>query len=204
MNGRWCTDIVNMSESASGNKYLLTFLNAGTKHLSAFAIPNITAKTVAEILFFKMMLIYGIPYELYNDQGKQFTSELNKELCSLMGTSKTMSSVYHPASNGQIERYNGYLINVLKTISDPNQKNWDLMLPYALFAINTHVPRGFKLSPYFLTFGIEPLTIVDLNFDVKPKNLSIREWYSNLVNGRKAAAFWGRDPACRPGQGQEG
>ena len=65
------------------------------------AIPMLDGKTdiVAKTLEENVFAYFGIPEEIHTHQGRQFESQLFKELCSLWGTKKTRSSPYHPQGN---------------------------------------------------------------------------------------------------------
>jgi len=188
--GRICIDIIGpLPPTEYGNRYILNMTDAATKHITAQPMKDKTAKTAARIFLFFYVLIFGVPHELYSDQGKEFIADILKELCSILGITHTFSSAYHPESNGQIERKNGFLKEVVRTISNSDESNWDIVLPFAVFAINTSIPRGFEKSSFFLTFGIEPLTVLDLVYHYKPKDKTLREWYSCLIKARIVTAF---------------
>ncbi|VDI36547.1 Hypothetical predicted protein, partial [Mytilus galloprovincialis] len=44
---------------------------------------------------------FGCPMELHTDQGKNVDGRVIRQLCDLLEVSKTRTSAYHPASNGQ-------------------------------------------------------------------------------------------------------
>lgn len=171
------------------NKYILIIVNAATKYVVACAIPNKTAIVVARTFLVNYLLIYGFPFEIFSDQGSEFIADVFKELCALLGITKIFSSAYHPNSNGQVERKIAFLKSILRTISKPDQSNWDRMLAFAVFAMNTTVPRGFLHTPFFLTFGVNHLSILDVVNGFKPQNKSIDEWYKGLIIARKVSAY---------------
>jgi IS30 family transposase len=55
-----------------------------------------------------------VPKELTVDNGKQFDSDLFKEFCHSIGTKVMFASVYHPQSNGAVERANGLILSSIK------------------------------------------------------------------------------------------
>lgn len=59
------------------------------------------------------------------DQGRNFESELFKNICQLFQISKTRTTPYHPASNGQMERFNRTLLQMIRCYVDQSKKNWD-------------------------------------------------------------------------------
>ena len=83
-----------------------------TKYMSAYALPNQETKTVARILEEEHFCQNGFPEQLHSDQGPQFESEVIAEMCKTMGIRKTRTTPYHPACNGEIERFNKTLVTV--------------------------------------------------------------------------------------------
>ena len=70
---------------------------------------------------------------------------------------------YHPEGNGQVERFNRTLEDMLaKTIGEGNQQNWDIYLPKALLAYRTSLHEVTGFTPYHLVFGHSPQLPIDV------------------------------------------
>ncbi|GJP36382.1 hypothetical protein CLOM_g20894 [Closterium sp. NIES-68] len=69
-----------------------------------------------------------------------------------------MSSAYHPQTDGQIERLNQIVEQLLRAACTDDISKWDLHLPVLEFAYNnaTHAATGQTL--FFLCYGRHPLT----------------------------------------------
>ncbi len=63
-----------------------------------------TALERAEALFHHVFRNYGIPEDIVSDRGPQFISHVWKAFLKLLGISVSLSSRYHPQTNGQTER----------------------------------------------------------------------------------------------------
>ena len=74
-----------------------------TWHTMAFMTEDMTAHTMARILYHHYFYIFGTPLHLMTDNDLAFTSEVVQELCNLFGVKRVHSSAYHPQSNGAIE-----------------------------------------------------------------------------------------------------
>ena len=61
---------------------------------------------------------YGFPEKFLSDQGRNFESELISELCKLAQVEKVHTTPYHPMTNGQCDRFNSTLCNMLGTLSE--------------------------------------------------------------------------------------
>ncbi len=91
-----------------------------------------------------------------------------KELCQRLGIKRTRSSPFNPQGNGQAERTNRTLAERLAMDFEAmDQTDWDEKLSSALAAIRTAPNSTTGESPYFLLFGSEARTIVDV---VYPKD----------------------------------
>ena len=141
--------------SSSGNKYILVIMDQFTRWVEAFPIPDQGAETTAKTLVNDFISRFGAPLELHTDQGRNFESALFKNICQLFQISKTRTTPYHPASNGQVERFNRTLLHMIRCYVDQRQKNWDEHLPLLTAAYRSaqHSSTGF--TPNMLMLGRE-------------------------------------------------
>ena len=66
---------------------------------------------------------YGFPEKFISDQRRNFESDLIKELCKIAGVQKLHTTPYHPQGNGQCERFNSTLCNMLGTLSEEEKSD---------------------------------------------------------------------------------
>lgn len=92
--------------SKIGNKYIIMLVDQFTKWLECYPIPCENAQTVAKAAVDGFISRFGCPTELHTDQGKNMDGTVVRGICELLEITKTRTTPYHPASNGQIERYN--------------------------------------------------------------------------------------------------
>ncbi|KAK3106230.1 hypothetical protein FSP39_015710 [Pinctada imbricata] len=149
-----------------GNKYILVISDYFTKWVEAFAMPNMEAITVAEILVKEVIARYGVPSTVHSDQGKQFEGKVFSEMCSVLNIDKTRTTPYHPQSDGMVERFNKTLLTMLRTLVDENQSNWDDLLPYVLMAYRSVEQETTGSSPNYLMMGREVATPLDLMYEM--------------------------------------
>ena len=107
---------------------------------------------------------YGFPEQFISDQGRNFESDLIKELCKITGVKKLHNTPYHPQSNGQCERFNSTLCNMLGTLSDEEKSDWKSHLGCMTHAYNCTKHVSTTYSPYYLMFGRHPRLPIDVEF----------------------------------------
>ena len=110
---------------------------------------------------FSLFYKFGVPGRIHSDQGRNFEASLIQQLCDLYGIRKSRTTPYHPAGNGQCERFNRTLHNLLRTLPAFRKADWADYLPQMLFCYNTTPHQATGESPYYLLFGQEPRLPVD-------------------------------------------
>jgi len=86
-----------------------------------------------------------------------------------VGTKVIFASVYHPQSNGVIERANGIIFgSIKKCLFDQKNSKWADELPKVIWSHNTSESRTTKFTPFRLLYGAEAMTPEEL------KNRSLR------------------------------
>lgn len=86
------------------SRFILVLTDYFTKWTEAYALKDHMAETVARTLMDEFICQFGVPYSIHTDQGGEFESNLFKEICNLLEIEKTITSPYHPQSDGQVER----------------------------------------------------------------------------------------------------
>lgn len=174
-------DFTTLERSSDGFENLLVITDVFSKYTQAFPTPDQKSGTVVKVLTEKWFYNYGVPQRIHTDQGKQFEGELLKRLCQLYGVEKSRTSPYHPAGNGQCERFNRTLHDLLRTLPAEKKRRWPVHLPHVVFAYNTTVHQSTGHSPYELMFGRKPHLPIDSLLGVE-KDESVEGGVSDWVN----------------------
>jgi hypothetical protein len=147
-------DIVGpLAMTEEGYKYILTCQDNLSKYLVATPMTTQTAEDVSLKFMRQVVLQYGIPDSLVTDQGTQFMGDMFKRLCKLLRVNKINNTAYRPESNGALERAHKTMIEYLRCFSNPQNTNWDEMLPFACFVYNTTPHTMTKYTPYEVLFS---------------------------------------------------
>ena len=159
---RLALDIVGpLPKTSRGHRYILVLVDYATRYPEALPLRAATAKAVAK----ELMLLFsrvGIAREVLTDQGTCFMSRVMKELLSLLQVKQLRTSVYHPQTDGLVERFNKTLKQMLKKAMDTDGKNWDQLLPHVLFAVREVPQASTGFSPFELLYGRRPRGLLDL------------------------------------------
>ena len=156
-----------------------------TKYSLAVPCRSTKAKPTAKVLFDLFINHYGFPARLHSDQGHQFESKVIKELCCLAGIKKSRTTSFYPMGNGQTERYNRTLMNMLATLGEEKKNNWKAynFMGSIGHAYNCTRNDTTRYSPFYLMFGHHPRLPIDLI--VKTETPSERKDYLTYVSDLK-------------------
>jgi hypothetical protein len=97
-----------------------------------------------------------MPREIVTDRDPRYTGKFFSELCKLLRIKQCMSSAYHPQSDGQTERMNRVLEDMLRHYVNSRGTNWDEFLPAVEFAVNSAWQESVRAVPFFLNYGRYP------------------------------------------------
>ena len=141
-----------------------------TRYALAYPSKTQTAQATARILWDNFICHYGFPEKFISDQGRNFESDLIKELCKIAGVKKVHTTPYHPQGNGQCERFNSTLCNMLGTLSEEEKSDWKSYLGCMTHAYNCTKHASTTYSPYYLMFGRHPRLPIDVEFGLNKPN----------------------------------
>ena len=146
--------LTGLRTSERGNTCIMVIQDYFSKYTQAYSLPDHTAATCAETLM-KWILLFGTPLAIHSDQGREFESELWKQLCLKLGINKTRTNAYRPQSDGMVERFNRTLISELTCVVNKHLDDWDEYIPYITHAYNSTPHSTTNCSPNLLVFGTE-------------------------------------------------
>jgi hypothetical protein len=108
---------------------------------------------LAELYMSRIVYLHEVPKKIMSDRGTQFTLKFWKRLHETLDTQLRFSSAYHPQTDGQIERVNQILEDMLRACALQYGTNWDKSISYAEFSYNNSYQESLKMAPFEMLYG---------------------------------------------------
>jgi len=156
-NGPWeiiSTDLITQLSESNSYNAICVIVDRLTKKTYFISINNqFSSKDMVQLLYDKVYLLHRLPLQIILDRGVQYSAKLFQEWYKILGIESTMSTAYHPQTDGQTEQVNQVLEQYLWCYIDYNLSNWLDLLPSTEFAYSNQVHEGIKESLFFLEYG---------------------------------------------------
>ena len=135
-----------------------------TRFSHAYVTTNQTAPVIAHTLWDKFITQYGWPEKILMDQGQSCESKLFQDLCTVSNIEKIRTCPFRPQANGQVERFNKTLLNMIGTINPEEKVDWVTKIQGLIHAYNCTSNQATGYNPFFLFYGREPRVPIDIEF----------------------------------------
>ena len=146
---------------------------------------GLTSQKCAEIFLHEVYPHWGTPSVIRSDRDIRFTSAFWKSVTQALGTTLAMSSSFHPATNGKIERMHRTANQVFRLLVSEEQTDWPKHTPHVQLAINTTVSKSSGFAPFELTRVQIPISIPEW---AKAPGRSAAGKFIEAAKARQAAA----------------
>jgi transposase InsO family protein len=146
--------IVGLPHTRAGYDSIWVVVDRLTKAAHFILVKTTYNSTVlAELYMSRIVCLHGIPKKIISDRGTQFTSHFWQQLHEALGTHLKFSSTYHLQTNGQTERTNQILEDMLRACALQDKLGWDKRLPYAELSYNNSYQTSLKMSLFEALYG---------------------------------------------------
>ncbi|CAF4416553.1 unnamed protein product [Rotaria sp. Silwood2] len=166
--------------SRRGNKYIICLTDILSKFVVTKAVRDNSAQTAAKFLKEDIISKFGTPRCILTDNGTHFTSTIMNELIKQIGSTHLYTTLYHPQSNGQVERFNSTMDAKISALSNLQKTDWDDQLPFVTFNYNTTIHASTKQIPFEMMYGRTP--ILPLDYQDNNVTLSYDPEHSKKLN----------------------
>ncbi|KZV39789.1 Retrotransposon protein, Ty3-gypsy subclass [Dorcoceras hygrometricum] len=146
--------VIGLPRTTQGYNSIWVIVDRLTK--SAHFLPVKTTFDVsryAELYVKEIVRLHGVPISIVSDRDPKFTSAFWKSLHRALGTKLTFSTAFHPQTDGQSERVNQILEDLLRACIIDFSESWDLKLLLVEFAYNNSFQESIQMAPYEAIYG---------------------------------------------------
>lgn len=183
---QWNIDFIGtLPRSRSGKDGIAMMVDRFTKqkHIAAVNM-SLGAKQAVQLLWQEVVRLHGVPEMIVHDRDPRFTAgfwaEFWKELQTQLGT----STAYHPQTDGQAERENRTLEEVVRAFVNVEQTDWDEYLPVLELAMNSAKQASTGYSPFQMVYGREAVLPIDVKLNTavnRAANPAVAELHGKLT-----------------------
>jgi hypothetical protein len=144
---------------------------------------------------------FGLPNKIISDKDGRFISRFWKELVRLTQTRLAMSTSHHPQTDGQTEKANITLEEMIRHYINYQQNNWGDLVPALEHAYNSSVHATTGLAPFMMMFGQIPRNMADIL--IEPSSTSVESLYEFVkrLQGMATGAVISIDQANKTAEG---
>ena len=160
--------VTGLPPTRTNCKGVLVIVDRATKMVHLCALPSeVNAAKAAQLFWNTCGRLHGIPRAILSDRDPRFVSKFWQELWRIFGTKLRLSTAHHPQTDGQTEVTIRMVEQILRCMlhRQPSFRDWDELLPLVEFVINSYPNSSTGFSPFYLNFGYEPTSPLDLLLD---------------------------------------
>ena len=175
--------ISQLPKTAEGYDAILVFVCRLTKltHL-AKTTTTVNSEGTAQLFVDHVWKHHGVPENIVTDRGSVFVGKFLTEVMRLIGTKHNRTTAFHPQSDGQTERVNRVLEDMLRHyVSQTEHGEWDQHLAAAEFAINNAYHESIGTTPFRLNHGRDPRMPVTIRASAVPSAAQFADRISNGI-----------------------
>ena len=166
-------DFVTHLPQCDGYDAILTVVCTLTK--MAHFIPctsKVNAKQLAKLFLDNIYRLHGLPRIIIGDRDTRYTSTFFRNLMEELRTKLSLSTAYHPQTDGNTERCHRTIEQILRAYVHEDHYEWLRTLSLAEFSYNNNVHSSTGFSPFAANYGFDPR--VPINLITPPVDMSDR------------------------------
>jgi hypothetical protein len=175
------TDLITaLPPTSSGHDAIAVFVDKLSKMVHVEPChTTINAEEFASLYLNRVIRYHGIPKKLLSDRDARFTGHFGVALHRLIGTRQAFSTAFHPQTDGQTERMNRVIEDMIRHYVGPYHNDWDKSLALVEFAINNSYQESIQNTPFRAYLGYDPTT--PLKAEVESKCPAANNWWADHI-----------------------
>ena len=161
---QWGLDfIAEINPSSSGeHKWILIATYYFTKWIEAVPIKKATHEVIMKFLYENILVRFGCPNRLVNDNALDFKANALVNMCESLGIQLVHSTSYYPKGNGLAESSNKSLVRIIRKLLEKNKKSWDSKLKFSLWDDRVTNKKSIGTYPFKLVYGTDSIFPIQL------------------------------------------
>ncbi|MCO5568874.1 hypothetical protein L7F22_022576 [Adiantum nelumboides] len=176
--------ITTLPRTAKGNAQILVRVDRFKKMAHFIPCKKAASTPDIESLFVQHIFrIHGLPRSIISDRDPKFTGHFWTSLFKSLGRNLLFSSAYHPQTDGQTERVNQTLEEMLRHYIQQRLASWEEYLPLVKFAYNN--------APHLVTVALADQLVQemqDILVQVQDKLVYVQQKYQKQANKHRRHA----------------
>jgi len=152
------TDFISDLPESSGYTMILVVVNRFTKMAHFIPVSKKDSPLVAKAYLENRWKYHRFPEDVVSNQDETFTGQYFPHRYNYLGMKRSMSTAFHPQTEGQTERLNQVIEVYLRSHCNYAQIDWAEMLAMVEFAYNNSKHSTTKITPFYANYGYEPRT----------------------------------------------
>jgi hypothetical protein len=146
--------IIGLPRTQSGYDSIWVIVDRLTK-VAHFIPVNTTysGPQLAQLYMSRIEYLHGVPKKIMSDRGTQFTLKFWERLHETLDTQLCFSSAYLPQTDGQTERVNQILKDMLRASTLQYGRSWYKSLSYVEFSYNNSYQESLKMALFKMLYG---------------------------------------------------
>ena len=155
--------ITQLPRTTAGKDCIFTIVDRLSKMVHLIPCQTaISAPELADLFINNIYRLHGMPSVIVSDRDTRFTSNFWSAVMKALGTKIAMSTAFHPQTDGQTERANQSIEQMLRAVVNEQHNDWDQRLALVEFAYNNSRQASTGTSPFFFNSGQNPNTPISV------------------------------------------
>ncbi|CAI5706256.1 unnamed protein product [Peronospora effusa] len=149
--------VFGLPKDSHGNTGIVVFVDRLIKMDHLAAVPDsIDGEGTAELFIDRVFHRHGLPVAIVSDRDPRFTSKFWKSVFQVLVTRLDISTADHPQTDGQTQRVNRVVEDILRSVCAETPNRWSSMLPVVEFALNNSVHASTGYTPFYVKWPHTP------------------------------------------------